>query len=116
VARLEKEVEALRTRRSRLQEEERALKSDPFYNEVLARRELRMLKSGERVVPVERPRTYSRENTVRQKAKAASGQLALLLDSTPLRLGLLAIGLGLIITALLTGFEEKSPEPVTLDQ
>ncbi|KPJ62144.1 MAG: hypothetical protein AMS15_04925 [Planctomycetes bacterium DG_23] len=113
VARLTQEVEALKAKRNLLTKEERALKSDPFYNEVLARRELRMLKPGERVVPVQRPRVYSGKNPLRRQEKAASNPLASFLDSMPFRLGLLAIGLGLIITALLVGLEEKSPTTAT---
>jgi len=113
VAKLALEVEALKGKRTRLKEEERALRGDPFYNEVLARRELRMLKHGERAVPVERPPTYSRKKVVRREPKAASSKLTSFLQRTPLRLGLLIIGLCLIITALLTCLEEKSPKATT---
>lgn len=113
VAKLTLEVEALKGKRTRLKEEDWALRRDPFYNEVLARRELRMLKPGERVVSVERPPTYSRKKAGRREPKAASSKLASFLDWTPLRLGLLIIGLCLVITALLTSLEEKSPKAAT---
>ena len=113
VAKLALAVEALKVKRTRLKEEEWALKRDPFYNEVQARRELRMLKPGERVVAVERSPVYSRKKAVPGEAKGASSNLASFLDRTPLRLGLLIIGLSLIITALLTGLEEQSPKAAT---
>ncbi len=64
VARSEKEIEMLREEFVRLEAVEEALKNDPFFTELMARRELRMAKPGEEEVPV--------KNRLRKKPPASS--------------------------------------------
>jgi len=57
IARSEKKIEMLREEFRRLEALEEALKNDPFFAEVMARRELRMAKSGEEEIRIKRPLT-----------------------------------------------------------
>jgi len=72
--RLEQENDGLREQIKHFQLEEQALRSDPVYNETLARRELGLVKPGERSVwsPPRRPPTLTHSRPDRASASGSA--------------------------------------------
>jgi len=111
IARSEKEIEALQKEFKRLEAIEEALKKDPFYTELMARRELRMAKPGEEEIAVRR-REKNRITEGLPEETTFQFYMMFLARHRGLQHFLMAVAFAMICAGLLLfGESEKPPRP-----